>query len=129
MKRLATAAALFLLAATGCENTKSKLDGMKATPSDKPTAEKASPSVEADHSGSVEERLTRLENNWAKHAEALNFLNQVYAQQKQQQEAQKREEHDPNAVFAVNIDQNVKMGLVEGPATAGVTIVEAFDFA
>ena len=40
-----------------------------------------------------------------------------------------REEHDPKAVFAVNIDQNVKMGLVEGNNDAVVTIVEAFDFA
>ena len=126
MKRLATAAALLLLATAGCENEKSKLDGMKGAPS--PTAE-APAAVKVDRTGSVEDRLARLEDNWAKHAEALDFLNKVYAQQKAQQEQQKREEHDPNAVFAVNIDQNVKLGLVEGPNTATVTIVEAFDFA
>lgn len=40
-----------------------------------------------------------------------------------------REEADPNAVFAVEVASNVKKGMVEGPATAAVTIVEAWDFA
>ena len=128
MKRVATVvAALFLI--TACEDAKSKLDTIKNTKAEKEEeAPKAAPVV-ADHSGDVEARLTRLENNWAKHAEALDFLNKVYAQQKAQQEAQKREEHDPEAVFAVDIAQNIKAGMVEGPNSAMVTIVEAWDFA
>lgn len=43
--------------------------------------------------------------------------------------AQQREEAAPDAVFAVDIAQNVKKGQVEGPTTAMVTIVEAWDFA
>jgi len=85
--------------------------------------------VAADHSGDVESRLRRLEEAHAKNAEALDFLNKVYAQQKQQQQQKTAEEHDPNAVFAVNIEQNLKSGLVEGPSTAMVTIIEAWDFA
>jgi len=120
MKRAALLASLVLVAVSGCDNSSSKLDGLQATPSAQPGGAQG---------GSLEERVRRLEENWAKHAEALDFLNKVYAQQKAQQAAQKREEHDPNAVFAVDIDQNVKLGMVEGPNDAYVTIVEAFDFA
>ena len=42
---------------------------------------------------------------------------------------QAREEAAPDAVFAVAVDQNVKLGMVEGPSSAMVTIVEAWDFA
>jgi hypothetical protein len=123
MKRAATVVASLLLF-VGCEDAKSKLDTVKAD-----NAPSAAPSAKADHSGTVEERLTRLENNYAKYAEALDFLGKVYAQQKAQQEAQRREEHDPNAVFAVDIAQNIKAGMVEGPNSATVTVVEAWDFA
>jgi len=80
-------------------------------------------------SGDLEARVKKLEADNAKHAEALDFLDKVYAQQKGQQEAQEREEPAPDAIFAVDIAQNVKAGQVEGPANAPVTIVEAFDFA
>jgi len=40
-----------------------------------------------------------------------------------------REEADPAAVFAVDIAPNAKLGMIEGPAVAPVTIVEAWDFA
>src|SRR3954468_1439575 len=40
-----------------------------------------------------------------------------------------REEAAPEAVFAVDITPNVKKGMIEGPAVAPVTIVEAWDFA
>ncbi|NVB82104.1 MAG: hypothetical protein HOV81_27225 [Kofleriaceae bacterium] len=80
--------------------------------------------------GNLEARVKKLEEQNAKYAEALEFLQKVYSQQKQAQQAQEENEPDPNAVFAVNIDQNIKGGLVEGPATgAPVTIVEAWDFA
>ena len=81
-------------------------------------------------SSGLEARVKKLEEQNAKYAEALDFLQKVYNQQKQQQQAQEDSEPDPNAVFAVDIAQNIKGGLVEGPATgAPVTIVEAWDFA
>ena len=93
-------------------------------PGDKPAV-----AVAADHSGDVETRLRRLEDTYAKHAEALDFLGKVYAQQKQQNQQKAAEEHDPNATFAVSIEQNIKSGLVEGSPGALVTIIEAWDFA
>lgn len=118
MKRLAVVATL-VLSATGCQQAPSKLDGVTA----------AMPAAGEAPSGDLEARVRKLEAAYAKNAEALDFLGKVYEQQKQQQKQQAREEHDPKAVFAVNIDQNVKMGLVEGNNDAVVTIVEAFDFA
>ena len=85
------------------------------------------------NNATLEERLARLEAAYAKDAEALEFLNKVYEQQKAQQKAQQeraqREDPDPDAVFAVDISSNVKLGEVEGPNTALITIVEAWDFA
>ena len=126
MKRLGTVAALLLLVASGCETQKSRLDTVAKTD---PKAPAAAPSVQADHSGDLESRVRRLEDNWAKYAEALDFLGKVYAQQKAQQQQQEQSEPDPTAVFAVNIADNVKLGMVEGPTGASVTIVEAWDFA
>jgi protein-disulfide isomerase len=91
------------------------------TPASKPAA--------ATVAGSVEERLARLEAAYAKNAEALAFLAQVYAQQKAQQEAQERDEPAEDAMFAVDITEDVQAGQVDGPASAPVTIVKAFDFA
>ncbi len=119
--------ALLVASAFGCEQAHSKLDGVKGERSaDMPQA--AAP-VAADHSGDVETRLRRLEEAYAKNAEALEFLGKVYAQQKQQEQQQAAEEHDPNAMFAVNIAQDLKAGKVDGPATAAVTVIKAFDFA
>ena len=118
MKHLAAVATL-LLTATGCQQAPSKLDGVTS----------AMPAAGAAPSGDLESRVRRLEESYAKNAEALDFLGKVYAQQKQQEKQKAREEHDPKATFAVNVDQNVKMGLVEGNNDAVVTIVEAFDFA
>ena len=107
MKSLASllfAAALI----AGCQN-ESKLDGS---------------------SSGLEARVKKLEESNAKYAEALEFLQKVYGQQKQQQQAQEDSEPAPDAMFAVDIKPNIESGLVEGPATgAQVTIVEAFDFA
>jgi hypothetical protein len=120
------------VAATGCEQSQSRLD--KVTGKDK-LAERATPPSaapspsKADRSGTLEERLARLEDAYDRNAEALDFLNKVYAQQKAQQQAQERSEPAPDAVFAVDIDPNIKAGQVEGPAQALVTIVEAWDFA
>lgn len=125
MKRLASVAALLLLASSGCDNAKSKLDPVTGS-AGKPAAKEG---ATADRSGDLETRVRRLEDNYAKYAEALDFLGKVYAQQKAQQAQQEAEEPDPTAVFAVNIAENLKAGQVEGPTGASVTIVEAWDFA
>ena len=80
-------------------------------------------------SGDLEARVRKLEADNAKYKEALEFLQKVYAQQKQQQEAEERDEPAPDAIFAVDIANDLKAGMVEGPANAPITIVEAFDFA
>jgi hypothetical protein len=125
MKKL-IAGVLLVTAFAGCEQPESRLDKVTSKRSAEPSA---APSVKSDHSGSVEERLARLEDSYAKNAEALDFLNKVYAQQKQQQQAQQREEPAPDAMFAVDIAADVQAGQVEGSSQALVTIVEAWDFA
>ncbi len=132
MKRLGSIA-MILLVAAACENNRSKLDNMKMPPPPKgdtaqgtpPTAEK----FKIDRTGSVEERVARLEDYVEKNAEAIDFLGKVYAQQKQQQQAQERDEPAEDAVFAVDIAPDLKAGRVEGPIGAPITIVEAWDFA
>jgi uncharacterized lipoprotein NlpE involved in copper resistance len=128
MKRIGSIAMISLLALVGCDNA-SRLDKTtKVAPkADTPQAEAAP--VVSDHSGTLEERVARLESNFARYGEALEFLNKVYAQQKQQQQAQEREEPAPDAMFAVDIAPDVKAGQVEGSPQALVTIVEAWDFA
>lgn len=79
--------------------------------------------------GDLESRVKKLEETNAKYAEALDFLQKVYGQQKQQQQAQEAEEPAPDAIFAVDLDADIKGGQVEGPNTACVTVVEAWDFA
>jgi protein-disulfide isomerase len=83
----------------------------------------------ANHGGDVEARLRRLEETNVKYAEALEFLGKVYAQQQQQAREAEGNEPAPDAVFAVDIKADLKLGLVNGPATALVTVVKAFDFA
>ncbi len=84
-------------------------------------------------SGDLESRVRRLEEANAKYAEALDFLQKVYDQQKQQErqarEQREREELAPDGVWAVDVAPDVKGGQVEGPNTACVTLVEAWDFA
>ena len=96
----------------GCQN-ESKLDGSGG--------------------GNLEARVKKLEEQNAKYAEALDFLQKVYDQQKQQERAQReqreREELAPDGTWAVDVSQDVKGGQVEGPNTACVTLVEAWDFA
>jgi len=83
----------------------------------------------ANHSGDIETRLRRVEDELAKSAEALAFLRKVYAQQAAQAAEQAASEPDPEARFAVAIANDVAVGKVDGPATAAVTIIKAFDFA
>ena len=120
MKSLGLFAALLMMTSLGCDSAKSKLDDMPKTAT--PTT------VAADHSGSIEDRLARLETTFAKNAEALDFLSKVYAQQKAQQQHGRPGEPDPNAVFAVDISPDLAAGQVDGPNDALVTIVEAWDF-
>ena len=122
MKRLTSVALVSLLALVGCDNA-SRLDKVKGNPDQKAaTAAGAGAAPEAtDHSGTLEERVAKLEKNFDNYADALDFLQKVYDQQNQ--------EPDPNAVFAVDIGPDIKAGQVEGSPEALVTIVEAWDFA
>lgn len=133
MKRLGSVALVSLLALVGCDNT-SRLDKTtKAMPKANTSqpAEAAPPAgaLKIDRSGTLEERVARLEDNFTKYGEAFDFLAKVYGQQKQQQQAQEREEPAPDAIFAVDITPDLKAGQVEGSPQALVTIVEAWDFA
>ena len=133
MKRLGSIA-LVLLVAAACENNRSKLDNMKMPPPPKGTTAEAGGTPPAaqfklDRNGTVEERLAKLEDYVEHNAEAIDFLGKVYAQQKQQQQQQERDEPAEDAVFAVDIAQDVKSGRIEGPIGAPITIVEAWDFA
>ncbi len=75
--------------------------------------------------GDVEARLARLEHTLAGiDPDALQFLQTAY-----EQNDPSSKEADPNAVFAVNIEQDLANGQVEGAAGAPITIVEAWDFA
>jgi protein-disulfide isomerase len=124
-------AAILLLAASvvGCEkNAPSKLDDI-SKPMPKALSIPTAAAASADHSGSVEDRLARLENELASNREALDFLGKVFQQQKQQMEQQESQEPAPDAIFAVPVAGDIKAGMLEGPQTAVVTIVKAFDFA
>ncbi|HET7499474.1 MAG TPA: thioredoxin domain-containing protein [Kofleriaceae bacterium] len=126
--RLALAAVIGL-AAVGCEHSQSGPAPVSARAAAPAGVAAATPASRLDRSGTVEERLARLEEAYNKNAEALDFLSKVYAQQKAQQEAAERDEPAPDAMFAVAIADDVKAGQVDGPASAPVTIVKAFDFA
>ena len=81
----------------------------------------------------LEERVKKLEDQNAKYAEMLATLQDMYTKQKQQaaQQQQQREDSAPaeDAVFAVDIADDIANHQVEGPNSATVTIVEAWDFA
>jgi protein-disulfide isomerase len=77
----------------------------------------------------VEQQLARLQDAYDRNAEALEFLNRVYAQQKAQQTQEEHDEPAADAVFAVDVTGDIQAGQVDGPASAPVTIVKAFDFA
>jgi hypothetical protein len=133
MKILSRTALLAALALAACQQAPSRLDKVTNKVPD-PTASgqraaEAPAGMKIDRSGSVEQQLARLQDAYDRNAEAIDFLNKVFAQQKAQQAAQEREEPAEDAVFAVDIAPDVKLGQVEGPATALVTIVEAWDFA
>jgi protein-disulfide isomerase len=143
MKTLGLLSLVLLAAVGGCENAHSKLDSSKSVGGGVNSEAlarveerlkgiedslKIVPGGAADASAS--ERLQRVEIALARYGEALEFLQSVYAQQKQQAEQKEAGEADPNAVFAVDVSGAVKAGQTEGPAAgAAVTIIKAFDFA
>jgi hypothetical protein len=131
MKRLSSVALVSFLALVGCQNA-SRLDKATKEPPKTPPPSAVEP-VKADHSGSLEERVARLEDNFAKYGETLEWVSNIKRQQDQQQKAQQeqqqRNEPDPDGVFAVDVAPDVKAGQVEGSPQALVTIVEAWDFA
>src|SRR5204862_2470536 len=136
--KLISLAAVAAIALFGCEQHPSRLDKVTTNKvadkaADGAAASAPSPTAAApgkiDRSGTPDEQLKRLQDAYDRNAEAMDFLNKVYGQQKQQQQAQEREEPAPDAVFAVNVAEDVKAGQVDGPADAPVTIVKAFDFA
>ena len=132
MKMLSRTALLAALALAACQQAPSRLD--KVTSTSKPGGTAPGQNAEApaagkiDRSGTVEQQLARLQDAYDRNAEAMAFLNKVFDQQKAQQSAQEREEPAEDAVFAVDIAPDLKFGQVEGPASAPVTIIEAWDF-
>lgn len=155
MKRLAF---LVMIAAAACGKTPSKLDGkvtatgggggggaggegdaealalLQSIDDRLKALESAYEKVSKETAGGATDpalsaRLQRVEASLTRREEALSFLEMAYAQQKRQQEAQEAQEPDPDAVFAVDVSKAVAAGQVEGPNSATVTIVEAWDFA
>ncbi len=99
-----------------------------------PAPAPASATRDADHgkidrSGTCEQQLARLQDAYDRNAEAVEFLNQVYAQQQEQRAARERAQPAEDAVFAVDVTGDIQAGQVDGPSSAPVTIVKAFDFA
>jgi protein-disulfide isomerase len=141
MKIITSLALLAVLAS--CEQQKSRLDSISskekiaaqptAPGATNPTPPAGEGSTKFDGKGSVEERLAKVEAALNRSGEALDYITNAFAQQKAQQKAQQeqaeRDEPAPDAVFAVDVAEDVKGGQVDGPATAAVTIVKAFDFA
>lgn len=84
---------------------------------------------ESSSNSALEARVKKLEDTNAKYAESLDFLQKVYNQQKQASQQQERDEPADDAVFAVDIANDLANHQVEGPNSATVTVVEAWDFA
>jgi len=132
MKIITSLALLAALAA--CEQGHSRLDkvtGKAAAPQAgaTPSAPEAQAGMKIDRTGSVEQQLAKLQDAYDRNAEAMGFLNQVYGQQKAQRAQAERDEAAEDAVFAVNVSGDIALGQVDGPASAQVTIIKAFDFA
>jgi hypothetical protein len=93
------------------------------------TAHKNPPGPGGQTDAALSDRLQKVEGSLARREDALGYLEMAYQQQKRQQEAKEAGQHDANAVFAVDISNAIKAGQVEGPNSAIVTVVEAWDFA
>ncbi|MCX5745498.1 MAG: DsbA family protein [Proteobacteria bacterium] len=79
--------------------------------------------------GDVEARLAKLEATNARYAEALEYLNAAYAESRRQKDEEDARQIADDGVFGVPVADDVAAGQVDGPPTATVTIVKAFDFA
>jgi protein-disulfide isomerase len=82
-----------------------------------------------DRSGSALQQLARLQDAYDRNAEAIDFLNRVYAQQKAAAAHDEESRLAEDGMFAVDVSDDIKAGQVDGPADAPVTIIKAFDFA
>jgi hypothetical protein len=71
----------------------------------------------------LESRVAHLEEVIAQREEALKFLDEAY-QARLEAEARPK----PGTIYGVDIQPNLALGQVEGPPSALVTIVEAWDF-
>jgi hypothetical protein len=71
------------------------------------------------------ERVEKLEKQQADFAEIAAFVKPIVDRQKAQEQAQAAREPDPDTRFSIPVAGDAS----DGPATAAVTIVEAFDFA
>ncbi len=79
--------------------------------------------------GDLETRVLSLEATNAKNAAALEFLSKVYETQQKQQADEDASTLAEDGTYALAVNEAVAAGQVDGPATAAVTIVKAFDFA
>jgi protein-disulfide isomerase len=131
MKNLFRAVLPAALALAACQQAPSRLDKVTSKPGATAPGQNAEAPAgpKIDRSGSVEQQLARLQDAYDRNAGAMAFLNKVYDQQQAQQAAQEREEPAEDATFAVNVTDAINAGQVDGPPTAAVTIVKAFDFA
>lgn len=73
----------------------------------------------------LQTRIAALENRQKSFAKMEKFLKPIMAKQQEQEDQKAEQEPDPKARFNVNIAGSY----FDGPETAVVTIVEAFDFA
>jgi protein-disulfide isomerase len=117
--------------ALGCAQPAAHAEKPTAPASGAASSAAASPAGpgKIDRSGTVDQQLARLQDAYDRNAEAFDFLNRAYAAQKAQQAEQERNEPADDAMFAVDVTDDIKAGQVDGPATAPVTIIKAFDFA
>ena len=125
---------LVVACAAGCAQPQAHAEHPAAPAAAAPPAAAAAPAADGkdgkiDRSGSVEQQLRRLQDAYDRNAEALDFLNRVYAQQKAAATHDAESRLAEDGVFAVDVSEDIQAGQVDGPADAPVTIIKAFDFA
>jgi protein-disulfide isomerase len=126
LSRLALAAAASTLG-VGCAASQAHVEHPVANSAPPTKSEPAEGKI--DRSGSVQQQLARLQDAYDRNAEAIEFLNKVYAQQKAAAARAETDQLADDGIFAVDVSEDIKAGQVDGPAGAPVTIIKAFDFA